>query len=125
MNEVTYRPIGVVYSPFKEPKNVPIQASASKGTKGSIEVNPKYAEGLKDLEGFSHIILLYHFSLVKACSLLVKPFLDDNLHGVFATRSPARPNAIGHIYCAPHPNRKQHTIHSRCRHFRRHATVGH
>ena len=95
MNEVTYRPIGVVYSPFKEPKNVPIQASASKGTEGSIEVNPKYAEGLKDLEGFSHIILLYHFSLVKACSLLVKPFLDYNLHGVFATRSPARPNAIG------------------------------
>jgi tRNA (adenine37-N6)-methyltransferase len=95
MNEVTYRPIGVVYSPFKEPKNVPIQASASKGTKGSIEVNPTYAEGLKDLEGFSHIILLYHFSLVKTCSLLVKPFLDDNLHGVFATRSPARPNAIG------------------------------
>ena len=95
MNKVTYRPIGVVQSPFKEPKNVPIQASASKGTKGSIEVNPKYAEGLKDLEGFSHIILLYHFSLVKTCSLLVKPFLDDRLHGVFATRSPARPNVIG------------------------------
>jgi tRNA-Thr(GGU) m(6)t(6)A37 methyltransferase TsaA len=95
MNEVTYTPIGVVHSPFKEPKNVPIQASASKGTKGTIEVNPEYTEGLKDLEGFSHIILLYHFSLVKARSLLVKPFLDDNLHGVFATRSPARPNAIG------------------------------
>jgi tRNA-Thr(GGU) m(6)t(6)A37 methyltransferase TsaA len=95
MNEVTYMPIGVVHSPFKEPKNVPIQASASKGAQGSIQLNPKYAEGLKDLEGFSHIILLYHFNLVKACSLLVKPFLDDNLHGVFATRSPARPNAIG------------------------------
>lgn len=95
MNEVIYRPIGVVYSPFKEPKNLPIQASASKGTNGTIELNPKYAEGLKDLEGFSHIILLYHFSLVKAGSLLVKPFLDDTFHGVFATRSPARPNAIG------------------------------
>jgi len=95
MNEITYKPIGVVHSPFKEPKNVPIQAAASKGTKGTIEVNPEYTEGLKDLEGFSHIILLYHFSLVKTCSLEVKPFLDDNLHGVFATRSPARPNAIG------------------------------
>jgi tRNA-Thr(GGU) m(6)t(6)A37 methyltransferase TsaA len=95
MNEVKYRPIGIVHSPFMEPKGVSIQASASKGTKGSIEVNPKYVEGLKDLEGFSHIILLYHFSLIKACSLLVKPFLDDNLHGVFATRSPARPNPIG------------------------------
>ncbi len=95
MNEITYESIGVVHSPFAEPKNVPIQASASKGSKGTVEVNPKYAEGLKDLEGFSHIILLYHFSLVKAGSLLVKPFLDDTLHGVFATRSPARPNAIG------------------------------
>ena len=125
MNEVTYRPIGVVNSPFKEPKNVPIQASASKGTKGSIEVNPKYAEGLKDLEDFSHIILLYHFSLVKACSLLVKPFVDDKLHGVFATRSPARTKYNWHIHCAPNPNRKKHTIHSRCRHFKRHPTIGH
>jgi tRNA (Thr-GGU) A37 N-methylase len=52
MNEVTYRPIGIVHSPFRGPKSVPIQASASKDTNGSIEVNPKYAEGLKDLEGF-------------------------------------------------------------------------
>jgi tRNA (Thr-GGU) A37 N-methylase len=124
MNEVTYRPIGVVHSPFKEPKNVPIQVSASKGIQGSIEVNPEYAEGLKDLEGFSHIILLYHFSLVKACSLLVKPFLDDNLHGVrYSLACQAKRN--WHIHCTPYPNRKQHTIHSRCRHFRRHATFGH
>jgi tRNA (adenine37-N6)-methyltransferase len=85
----------VVYSPFKEPKNVPIQATAAKGITGTIEIYPEYVEGLKDLEGFSHIILLYHFHLIKGCSLMVKPFLDDTLHGVFATRSPARPNPIG------------------------------
>ncbi|MGD6808280.1 MAG: tRNA (N6-threonylcarbamoyladenosine(37)-N6)-methyltransferase TrmO [Candidatus Bathyarchaeia archaeon] len=94
LNEITYKPIGVIHSPFKEPKNVPIQASAS-GTTGTIELNPQYVEGLKDLEGFSHIILLYHFHLVKSVSLLVKPFLDNNLHGLFATRAPARPNPIG------------------------------
>jgi tRNA (adenine37-N6)-methyltransferase len=92
---LTYKPIGVVHSPFKKPKNVPIQATASKGTTGTLEIYSEYAEGLKDLEGFSHIILLYHFHLVKGCSLMVKPFLDDALHGVFATRSPARPNPIG------------------------------
>jgi tRNA (adenine37-N6)-methyltransferase len=95
MSAITYRPIGVVHSPFKEPKNVPIQAAASKGTKGTIEVNPEYVEGLTDLEGFSHIILLYHFSLGKGYSLMIKPFLDDKLHGLFATRSPCRPNPIG------------------------------
>ena len=74
MDNIIYTPIGVVHSPFKEPKGVPIQATASKGIKGTIEVNPMYTEGLKDLEGFSHIILLYHFNLVKTASLTVKPF---------------------------------------------------
>lgn len=95
MSEFTYKPIGVVHSPFKEPKNVPIQAAASKGTEGTIEVYPQYAQGLTDLDGFSHIILLYHLHLVLASSLMVKPFLDDKLRGVFATRAPARPNRIG------------------------------
>ena len=54
MSAITYRPIGVVHSPFKEPKNVPIQAAASKGTKGTIKVDPEYIEGLTDLEGFAH-----------------------------------------------------------------------
>lgn len=94
-NKITYSPIGVVHSPFKEPKNVPIQAVASQGTVGTIEVYPQYALGLRDLEGFSHVILLYHFHLAKSGSLLVKPFLDDQKHGVFATRSPSRPNSIG------------------------------
>ncbi len=95
MSEFTFKAIGIIHSPFKEPKNVPIQAAASKGTEGTIEIYPQYAQGLTDLDGFSHIILLYHLHLAKDSSLLVKPFLDDTLRGVFATRSPARPNSIG------------------------------
>ncbi len=95
MSVITYKSIGVIHSPFKEPQNVPIQAAASKGIKGTLEIYPEYAEGLRDIEGFSHIILLYHFHLVKDGYLLVKPFLDEKLHGVFATHSPARPNKIG------------------------------
>jgi tRNA (adenine37-N6)-methyltransferase len=95
LEQLTYKPIGVVHSPFKQPKDTPIQATASKGVIATVEIYPEYSEGLKDLEGFSHIILLYHFHLIKDSSLMVKPFLDDQLHGVFATRSPSRPNKIG------------------------------
>jgi tRNA (adenine37-N6)-methyltransferase len=95
MSEVTYKPIGIVHSPFKEPHNVPIQAAAAKGVKGSIELAREYVEGLKDLEGFSHVILLCHFHRSKPYSLLVKPYMDEQFHGVFATRAPSRPNPIG------------------------------
>jgi tRNA-Thr(GGU) m(6)t(6)A37 methyltransferase TsaA len=94
MSAIIFKPIGVVHSPFKEPKNVPIQAAAS-NIPGTIEVYPQYAEGLKDLEGFSHIILIYHLNLITNCALTVKPFLDEHTHGIFATRAPARPNPIG------------------------------
>ncbi|MGD6852361.1 MAG: tRNA (N6-threonylcarbamoyladenosine(37)-N6)-methyltransferase TrmO [Candidatus Bathyarchaeia archaeon] len=92
--EFTFKAIGIVHSPYKEPKNVPIQASASTA-EGTVEVFPEYAEGLRDIEGFSHLILLCHLHLAKGSPLIVKPFLDDKTHGVFATRSPARPNNIG------------------------------
>jgi tRNA-Thr(GGU) m(6)t(6)A37 methyltransferase TsaA len=95
VSKLTYEPIGIVHSPFKEPKNVPIQATASKGSVGTVEVFSQFVEGLKDLQDFSHIFLLYHFHLTTSCYLMVKPFLEDKLHGVFATRSPARPNKIG------------------------------
>jgi tRNA-Thr(GGU) m(6)t(6)A37 methyltransferase TsaA len=95
MSEVRYKPIGVVHSPFKEPQNVPIQAAVSKGIKGTVEVAHQYVAGLKDLEGFSHIILIFHFHQSKAYSLLVKPYLDENLRGLFSTRAPSRPNPIG------------------------------
>jgi len=95
MNEIKYKPIGVIHSPFKEPKGTPIQPAGAKGTNGTVEIFPEYAEGLKDIEGFSHIILLYHFHLSKGSTLIVKPFMDNEAHGVFAMRGPSRPNPIG------------------------------
>lgn len=92
---ICYRAIGIIHSPFKEPKATPIQPAAAKGAEGVVEVFPKYAEGLKDLEGFSHIILVYHLHLIKGPKLIVRPFLDTQDRGVFATRAPARPNPIG------------------------------
>lgn len=95
MNEIRYEPIGVVHSPFKEPKGTPIQSAGAEGIDGTVEVFQKYVEGLRDLEGFSHIILIYHFHLSKRFSLKVKAYLDIEEHGVFATRAPSRPNSIG------------------------------
>jgi tRNA-Thr(GGU) m(6)t(6)A37 methyltransferase TsaA len=95
MSEITYQPIGVIHSPFKEPKGTPIQPPGAGGVKGSVEVFAAYVEGLKDLDGFSHIILIYHFHMAKCSSLLVKPFMDDQPHGIFAIRAPSRPNPIG------------------------------
>ena len=95
MKKIIYKSIGSIHSPFKNIKGMPIQSAGAKGIKGTIELNPKYAAGLKDLEGFSHIILLYHFHLSCRYSLKVKPFLDKEMHGVFATRAPQRPNSIG------------------------------
>ncbi len=95
MDEISYKPIGVVHSPFKEPKGTPIQPSGAEGVNGTVEVYPQYAEGLKDVEDFSHIILIYHFHLSQETSLKEKPFMDDEEHGVFAMRGPSRPNPIG------------------------------
>jgi tRNA-Thr(GGU) m(6)t(6)A37 methyltransferase TsaA len=92
--EFIMHPIGIIHSPYTELEGMPIQASCSKA-KGVVEVNPEYAKGLQDLEGFSHIFLLYAFHKSSGYSLIVKPFLDDQLHGLFATRYPARPNPLG------------------------------
>jgi tRNA-Thr(GGU) m(6)t(6)A37 methyltransferase TsaA len=93
--EITYRPIGTVHSPFKDIEGMPIQPSGASQTQGWIEISPEFVEGLKDLEGFSHIILLYHFHRVQEAKLTVVPFMDSWPHGVFATRAPRRPNPIG------------------------------
>ncbi|MFQ5713375.1 MAG: tRNA (N6-threonylcarbamoyladenosine(37)-N6)-methyltransferase TrmO [Candidatus Scalinduaceae bacterium] len=95
MNEIKYTPIGVIHSQFKEPKGTPIQHATAKGIGGTVEVFPEFAEGLKDVEDFSHIILVYHFDLAKKSSLKVKPYLDNENRGVFSTRAPSRPNPIG------------------------------
>jgi tRNA-Thr(GGU) m(6)t(6)A37 methyltransferase TsaA len=92
---ISYTPIGVIRSPFKEISGTPIQPMGAEGISGQVEIDGKYADGLKDLDGFSHIILFYHFHMGEGYSLEVKPFLDDRYHGVFATRAPKRPNPIG------------------------------
>ena len=95
MKEIKFKPIGIIHSPFREPKGTPIQPASAKGIKGTIEIFPEYAEGLKDIEGFSHIILIYHFHLSKPSSLIARPFMDNKPHGIFAIRGPSRPNPIG------------------------------
>jgi len=92
---IAYKPIGIIHTPFKEPKGVPIQPSAAVGVRGWVELLPKYVLGLKDIKRFSHIILIYHFHLATPGKLIVKPYMDDEEHGVFATRAPSRPNPIG------------------------------
>jgi tRNA-Thr(GGU) m(6)t(6)A37 methyltransferase TsaA len=92
---IEYQPIGFIRSPYQDIEGMPIQPPRSMGVKGTIEILEAYRRGLKDLEGFSHLILLYHFHQVEASLLVVTPFLDSKSHGVFATRAPCRPNPIG------------------------------
>jgi tRNA-Thr(GGU) m(6)t(6)A37 methyltransferase TsaA len=93
--EIVFRPIGKIISPFRSIKEMPIQPAGAKGIQGKVIIFPEFAEGLKDIDGFSHIILLYHFHRVKKLKLTVIPFLDSKPRGVFATRAPKRPNPIG------------------------------
>jgi tRNA-Thr(GGU) m(6)t(6)A37 methyltransferase TsaA len=93
--EIIFKPIGIIYTPFKVTEGVPIQPSAGTGIRGNIVIYDQYIEGLKDLSGFSHITLIYYFHLIDSYSLHVIPFVDDVERGVFSTRAPARPNPIG------------------------------
>jgi tRNA-Thr(GGU) m(6)t(6)A37 methyltransferase TsaA len=92
---ITYRPIGVIRSEHVAAQETPIQPAYAKGCKGRVEVFPEFAPGLRDLEGFSHVYLIYHFHQAGPAKLMVKPFLQDVERGVFATRAPCRPNAVG------------------------------
>jgi tRNA-Thr(GGU) m(6)t(6)A37 methyltransferase TsaA len=93
--QITYRPIGYFHTPHKETTGMPIQPSGAKGIKGTIKVLPEFREGIRDIEGFSHLIILYHLHEIRGQDLTVIPFLDKNPHGIFATRSPKRPNPLG------------------------------
>jgi len=93
--KIEYTPIGIIHTPYKTPAGTPIQPTGAGGVEAKVEVFSEYADGLTDLKGFSHIILLYLFHLSKEFKLKVKPFLDDQLRGLFATRAPARPNPLG------------------------------
>ena len=95
MDEIKYKPIGVIHSPFKEATGTPIQPTDGKGIRGTVEIFPEFAKGLKDVDGFSHLILIYHFHLSGETSLEIKPYMDNQAHGIFAMRGPSRPNPIG------------------------------
>jgi tRNA-Thr(GGU) m(6)t(6)A37 methyltransferase TsaA len=88
-------PIGVIHSPHQQAAGTPIQASLAVGVEGTVEVFPEYAPGLRDLDGFERIWLVYWFDRAKAAQLVVTPYLDATPRGLLATRAPARPNPIG------------------------------
>jgi len=93
--KIEFTPIGIIHSPFMEPEGMPIQPAGAAGIKGTVEVFEDFYPGLKDLDGFSHIILLYHFHRSHGFNLHVVPFMDSEPRGLFATRAPKRPNPIG------------------------------
>lgn len=92
---MNFSAIGTIETPYKTAEGMPIQPIGARGVRGRIRLDIDYQEGLKDLEGFSHLILLYHFHSVRGYALRVTPYLGDTERGIFATRSPKRPNAIG------------------------------
>lgn len=87
--------IGLIHSPHKEAAGTPVQSSLAAGVEGTVELFPQFAPGLKDLEGFERIWLLYWCDRAKEPQLVVIPYLDTAPHGLFATRAPCRPNPIG------------------------------
>ncbi len=92
---ITFNPIGVIHSPFTKTDGMPIQPPGAAGVAGTVEVFEQFRDGLMDLDGFSHVILLYLFHQSRGYDLHVTPFLDDLTRGVFATRAPRRPNPLG------------------------------
>lgn len=92
---IEFKVIGRVFSRFTEQKGTPIQGRMAPEETAEIEIFAEYAAGIKDLEGFSHIYVFFKFDRTLENKLLVKPYLDTNERGVFATRSPLRPNPLG------------------------------
>ena len=89
------KPIGIIRSPFRQLAGMPIQPGGASGVEGELLIEPAYREGLSDLDGFSHLYLIYLFHEAKRVCMTVTPFMDDTARGVFSTRSPLRPNHIG------------------------------
>jgi tRNA-Thr(GGU) m(6)t(6)A37 methyltransferase TsaA len=95
IEEMTFKPIGIIHSEHKSNHAIPIQPVFACGCRGIAELLPEFEKGLKDIDGFSHLHLLYYMHKADAPALIVKPYLGDQLRGIFATRSPKRPNPIG------------------------------
>ncbi|MBN1781506.1 tRNA (N6-threonylcarbamoyladenosine(37)-N6)-methyltransferase TrmO [bacterium] len=89
------KPIGIIHTPFQKPEGMPIQPSGAAGVKGTVEVFREFRAGLKDVDGFSHLVLIYRFHQSSGFCLEVVPFMDSRTRGLFATRAPRRPNPIG------------------------------
>ncbi len=94
-NMIEFKPIGTIRTPFTELAGMPIQPAGAAGVKGTIHLLEEYRQGLKDLDGFSHIVLLYLFHQSEGFKLEVVPFMDTEPRGLFSTRAPKRPNPIG------------------------------
>jgi tRNA-Thr(GGU) m(6)t(6)A37 methyltransferase TsaA len=92
---IEMNPIGIIHTPFRQLEGMPIQPAGAVGVKGTVKVFEEFRAGLKDLDGFSHIILIYVFHRSQGFELEVVPFLDTQPRGLFATRAPRRPNPIG------------------------------
>ena len=95
MNQITMQPIGVIHSPYEEITGTPIQGAFDDKVEAWVELKDEYATGLKHLDGFSHAILIYHFHKSQREEMEGRPFLEQDRHGIFAVRSPHRPNHIG------------------------------
>ena len=93
--EVSIKPIGKIYTHYKEKRGVPFQGVFDPESKGRVEIFKEFETGLADIEGFSHLIFLYLFDRAEGYDLVCRPYMEDKLHGVFATRAPKRPNQIG------------------------------
>ena len=93
--KIELKPIGTIHTPFQQAKGTPIQPIKGKGTSGWVEIDPAYVEGLKDLDGFERIWLLFWCHRASEYKLQVKPYMDTQTRGLFSTRAPSRPNAIG------------------------------
>ena len=93
--EIILHPIGIIHSPYKESADIPIQGIFKSKAEAWVELKDKYADGLKDLDGFSHAIILYYFHKSQREEIEGRPFLEQDKHGIFAIRSPHRPNHIG------------------------------
>ena len=95
MNKIIMHPIGRICSPYKKSRDIPIQGRFKDDVEAFVELKKKYVKGLKDLDKFSHAILVYYFHKSDMEHIEGKPFLEDHVHGIFAIRSPNRPNHIG------------------------------
>jgi tRNA-Thr(GGU) m(6)t(6)A37 methyltransferase TsaA len=94
-NQVRLTPIGIIHTPYGEAKEMPVQGRFKADVEGWIELEQRYVPGLKDLDGFSHLILIYYFHRSDTEELQGQPYLEDEIHGIFAIRSPHRPNHLG------------------------------